>query len=190
MKACLLLATLLLVSGCHSLSNLVTSTSSPENQAPTCVFFDIPSNSNQFDAALMCNDSYWLSFWLTHSTVPWRERLALFSQLGHRPDQRLRRFLLSQPIDTPYQSRLRSQTDFELLKEHLEPAFAKLLEELAYKPSQQLLEYESAITILSRVNSRQSVSLDEQARLLQEQENKINQLLKIEADALEQNPER
>ena len=70
------------------------------------------------------------------------------------------------------------------------PLFANLLEQLAYLPSQQLLEYESAITILSRVNTRQSLRMEEQAQKLLEQESKLIQLLRIEAEALEHTPER
>ena len=65
-----------------------------------------------------------------------------------------------------------------------------LFEQIAYKTSQQLLEFESAITILSKVNARHAKTNEEQAQLLLEQEEKINQLLNIEASILDKNSER
>jgi hypothetical protein len=131
----------------------------------------------------MCESRYWLELWRSHVNVPWSERKILIAELGDTSTQRLQRFLLSQPLDTPYQARLRAQTDFQAVKPVLEPLFANL-------PSQQLLEYESAITILSRVNTRQSLRIEEQAQKLLEQESKLIQLLRIEAEALEHTPER
>jgi hypothetical protein len=69
-----------------------------------------------------------------------------------------------------------------------------LLTDLIYENSKQLLEFESAITILSRVNSRKEklisqleLTLSEREQKIQKQQDQVEQLLKIETDLIEQN---
>lgn len=190
MKYSILFATVLVLIGCQSLPNFSAQDSTLTGTPIGCAFIEPTENGADFDQSVMCESHYWLELWRSHVNIPWSERKILIAELGDTSTQRLQRFLLSQPLDTPYQARLRAQTDFQAVRPVLEPLFANLLEQLAYLPSQQLLEYESAITILSRVNTRQSLRIEEQAQKLLEQESKLIQLLRIEAEALEHTPER
>lgn len=137
-----------------------------------------------------CKVTYWLDVWASASAVPWHERKQLIEKLGDTPDDELHKYVLSQPIDTPYQVRLRAQNTFNSIRPFIQKSSMVLFEKIAYVPSQQLLEYESAITILSQVNARHAKRNEEQAQLLLEQEEKINQLLNLEASILEKNLER
>jgi uncharacterized coiled-coil protein SlyX len=104
------------------------------------------------------------------------------------------KILLSQPTDTPYNQRLRAQNWVVKIEGQTSPAMNVLLDQLIYQTSQQLLEFESAITILSRVNVRQQKAITELEQQLskreqeiQKQQEQVDKLLKIETDLIEQN---
>lgn len=186
-------AVFILLSGCELLP--VPDVKQPiQTESNECVFVtstDAISTSWLMKSnAPECKMSFWLDIWSTASTAPWRERKVSIEQLGQTPDNELHKYILSQPIDTPYQVRLRAQNAFNSIRPYLQEDALSLFEQIAYMPSQQLLEYESAITILSQVNTRQAKRNEEQAQLLLEQEEKINQLLNLEASILEKNLER
>jgi len=105
--------------------------------------------------------------------------------------------LLSQGIDTPYQNRLRAQSWLLALENQVSPAMHMLLIDIIYENSQQLLEFESAITILSGINTRQEqqiaalrnqVSLREEE--IKQQGKQVDQLLKIELDLSQRNKQK
>ncbi|WP_124916890.1 hypothetical protein [Alteromonas flava] len=182
----------LIMVGCRTLTTpLFPSTTSQLEAKNDCIFVvearDIPQQSISEE---QCNPLFWLDYWSSNAKIPWPERKQLVAQTDKSPVGQLQLFILSQPLDTPYQTRLRAQSIFTALSPELAPYFQGLLHELAYIPSQKLLEYESAITVLSQVNTRQNQQIKEQAQLLQEQAEKLDQLLNIEAAILEKSSER
>ena len=187
MKHILILSLLVVcLSGCQHLTAIHKSSAEVTSVGVDCVF---QIDSNQPPVKLVteqeCQQTYWLEMWQSAVDQNWRIRRVSIDSLGRSPTERLQAFLLSQPLDTPYQYRLRAQSHFDSLRAELSPEFEKLLLNLAYAPSQKLLEYESAVTVLSQVNTRQKKLLDEQAQILLEQQEKLNQLLKIESTILE-----
>lgn len=127
-----------------------------------------------------CGLDNWLVVVLEMSEMTWPMRLTKITEMGDDPRSLLIKILLSKATDTPYRQRLLAQNWVEKISGESSPAMQKILDELVYQNSQQLLEYESAITLLSRVNARQQTTISE----LQEQ---LDQLLKIETDLSEQN---
>lgn len=127
-----------------------------------------------------CSLDNWLVVVFEMSEMTWPVRLAKITELGDDPRSLLIKILLSKATDTPYRQRLLAQNWVVKISDESSPAMQKILDELVYQNSQQLLEYESAITLLSRVNTRQQTTISE----LQEQ---LDQLLKIETDLSEQN---
>jgi hypothetical protein len=54
-----------------------------------------------------------------------------------------------------------------------------------YQPSQDLLERESALVTLSKINTQQSFKIKEQQILLKKQQSQIDQLLNIETSIIQ-----
>lgn len=139
-----------------------------------------------------CDLSYWLQYWVDIDELTWPQRRAMIEQLGEEPANILRKILLSQSRGTPYQARLRAQGWADELMPDLTSVMRDILMVLVYKPSQELLEFESALTILSQINTshsreiaEQRQQLQDQQQRLQEQQQQIDQLLKIEASMME-----
>jgi hypothetical protein len=61
------------------------------------------------------------------------------------------------------------------------PQLRRFIVVALYHPSQDLLEMESALVTLSKINTHQSTHIEEQQALLDKQQNQIDQLLNIEA---------
>jgi uncharacterized coiled-coil protein SlyX len=151
--------------------------------------------NNQHNATqAMCKPSTWLQFLLEVQALTWPERMQSIDDLGDEPVNVLKKILLSQGADTPYQDRLRAQNWIVKISGDTSQVMQVLLTDLIYENSKQLLEFESAITILSRVNSRQEklisqleLTLSEREQKIQKQQDQVEQLLKIETDLIEQN---
>ncbi len=190
MRIGIIVCLLFVLTGCESISKQLKDSWSGQSSMTTCVFSQDVYESMRAREENTCDVLFWLEYWQQQSSTPWRERKPELAKLSDSIDDRLRRFLLSQPLDTPYQTRLGAQLVFAELREKLNPQYAELFYQIAYIPSQKLLEYESAITVLSQVNTRQQSQMKEQAQLLQEQAEKLNQLLKIEEAILEKSAER
>lgn len=148
----------------------------------------------QADFAEFCYISNWLDYALEANKIEWSARLATIKDLGDSPNELIKKVLLSQSTDTPYQNRLRAQNWILALNTNAPKVIRTLLNELIYKNNTQLLEFESAITILSKVNARQEkkiaelqTSLVEREQQIQKQQSQVDQLLKIETDLIEQN---
>ncbi len=132
-----------------------------------------------------CDLSYWLSFWIDNNNRSWVQRKNAIAMLGDGTFDKFRKILLSQGKGTPFQDRLRAQTWLDELMPLVSPWMKSFLKVLVYQPSQEMLEFESALTILSRVNGNQSAELEEQLQQIREQQQQIEQLLKIEASMME-----
>jgi hypothetical protein len=147
--------------------------------------------------AEFCNVQTWGDFLIETDPLVWSQRNDLIKSLGNEPTLeprlRLQQVLLSQGPDTPYANRLRAQNWINNLQPDMDAKMQQLLKLMVYEPSQQILELESAITILTRLNTRQEKTIEELEEMLsirsqeiEKQRNQVEQLLKIEASMSEQ----
>ena len=128
-----------------------------------------------------CNITFWLNYWSDIENKSWPQRKTEIDQLGLDPTSTLKKILLSQGKATPYKDRLRAQSWIESMLPKLSPKMRNFMSVVVYQPSQELLEMESALVSLSRINTDLSSQKDQQKILLDKQKNQIEQLLKIEA---------
>lgn len=140
-----------------------------------------------------CQLSKWSEFIIDADQVQWSERNTSIKALGQEPKQVLQKILLSQSVDTPYINRLRAQNWLKGLKPSMDTKMAQVLQLWVEEPSQQMLELESAISILSQVNTRQEKSIAElqdtlnmRSDEIKKQREQVEQLLQIEANMSEE----
>lgn len=136
-----------------------------------------------------CDLIYWMGYWIDKNRQPWLQRKSEIAHLGESTVDLFKKVLLSQGKDTPYQDRLRAQSWAVQLKPQLEAGWSDILEQLIYLPSQELLEFESALAILTRVNGNQLQEMEEQKALLLQRQQQIDEFLKIEASMMEKREE-
>ena len=184
-----LIATLWLVSACELLYPIYQPTVEQVPESSLCI---TQAQLDDFDD--FCNISNWFEFVVEAQELTWPARLQMISDLDDQTESLVKKVLLSQGVNTPYQHRLRSQTWIVKLMAVASDTMKIVLNELIYENSKQLLEFESAITILSRVNARQEKTiaeleqkLIEQEQAILKQQDQVEQLLRIETDLIEQN---
>ncbi|MGQ8366700.1 hypothetical protein [Glaciecola sp. 1036] len=182
-----------LLSGCELTQQPAQITTTEEVPAPWLC----QSESAQGLMQEFCHMESWAKFYVASEEIEWPRRKEQIETLSDEPYDLMRKILLSQGTDTPYRYRLRAQGMITVLQEVVEDNFDDALETIIYKPSQQMLEMESAITILSKVNARQEKELDslnstlEKRKVeLEKQREQVEQLLKIEANMVDQNSEQ
>ncbi|MDT0594644.1 hypothetical protein [Glaciecola petra] len=180
-----------LLSGCELVPKFVKD--AQQDQASNGIQLCM-SEDNKVEFSEFCKLENWLIFTLETEQQEWSQRKSKIAVLGDNPRDLLIKILLSQYQDTPYQNRLRAQNWVLKLLPKVDPDMRELLKSIVYNNSQQLLEYESAITLISRVNVRQEktiqdlqIQLQEREDRLQKQQDQVEQLLKIESDLIEQN---
>ena len=174
------LSTLILFTSCELLQSLKTSKSTPDletNQA-ICVW----ENSSETND---CNIEYWFRFWSEIEDISWSQRKMKIEALSEKDADVLKKILLSQGKSTPYQDRLRAQGWVESILPKLSQQMRRFILVALYHPSQDLLELESALVTLSKINTRQSFNIEEQQILLNKKQNQIDQLLNIEASIIQ-----
>jgi hypothetical protein len=132
-----------------------------------------------------CKIEPWLRYWSDIEEVPWQERKKQINDLSDNNQDMLKKVFLSQGKSTPYQDRLRAQTWLESIIPKLSPAMRRFMLVALYQPSQDLLEMESALVTLSKINTYQSTNIEEQKVLLKTQQNQIEQLLNIETSIIQ-----
>jgi hypothetical protein len=193
-KKGIVLLLLLPLSGCKMLDSI--SVSYP-NTVPGVSEIDLDQYqpiclSDDRDARIEhnCDLSYWLKFWIDNEAMSWSQRKESIKQLDNSLDNQLRKILLSQGSSTPYQDRLRAQAWHEQLRPLLTDAMREVLRVMLYQPNQELLEFESALATLSKVNSGQSRTIEDQQKKLEQQQQQLEQLLKIEASMADKTQEK
>lgn len=141
-----------------------------------------------------CELDAWADKLISASTISWPVRSDMIDALPQDPKSLLEKILLSQGDDTPYQNRLRAQNWIEEVQTLSDKSMTQVLDILIFQPSQQLLELESAITILSKVNGRQEktlavqeIQIAEKNTQIENQRKQVEQLLDIEASMVNQN---
>lgn len=180
---------LIALSACELLTNLQEAQLKAQNPQILCV------NQDQIDAyAEFCQLDNWLLYMFEVQQLTAPERTALIKSLPDDNPSLIKKILLSQSVDTPYNQRLRAQNWIVKLSVGASDSMSFLLNKTIFSNSQHLLEFESAITILSRVNTRQQSEIDAlQLQLesreseIKKQQEQVEQLLKIETDLLKQN---
>ncbi|TDF39906.1 hypothetical protein EYS14_10480 [Alteromonadaceae bacterium M269] len=133
----------------------------------------------------MCDVDEWLNFVITHQTMNWSERKALIKTLGKSDVDMLKKILLSQAVDTPYQDRLRAQLWSEDLMPKFEEPLQSFVKLLIYQPNQQVLELESAIVTLNKINLKHAEEIDAMQALIKQHQDQLDQLLKLETNLVE-----
>lgn len=136
-----------------------------------------------------CQLRAWSEFLIDANEANWLTRQESLKALGNEPKQKLQKVLLSQAVDTPYTNRLRAQNWLDELLPTMDLKMQQVATQIVQKPSQQMLELESAISILSRVNARQEKTIKElqetlniRSEEIKKQREQVEQLLKIETN--------
>ena len=179
-KLLVICSTLILFTSCELLQPLNTSKTTPELQQsqPMCVW---GNSSDKHD----CKIEYWLRFWSEIEDISWPERKKQIDALSAQDTDVLKKILLSQGKSTPYQDRLRAQAWVESILPKLSQQMRSFILVALYHPSQDLLELESALVTLSKINTQQAFKIEEQQILLKKQQSQIDQLLNIEASIIQ-----
>lgn len=191
MKMLFFLLVVLALSGCELLKPLKGEPSEVVNLMSTKY---CESDDTMARFAEYCELDTWADTLILASTISWPARSEMIDALPNDPKSLIEKVLLSQGDDTPYRNRLRAQKWIEEIQTLSDKSMTQVLDILIFQPSQQLLELESAITILSKVNGRQEKTITEQEIQLTEknqeienQRKQVEQLLDIEASMVNQN---
>ena len=131
-----------------------------------------------------CNIAFWINYRSTLEKLTWSQRKKEIEQLGADDNALLKKILLSQGKETPYNDRLRAQSWVDSILPQLSTEMGQFLRVMVYQPSQDLLELESALVTLGRLNSNLSQANEEQKLMIEKQKSQIEQLLKIEASIM------
>lgn len=134
-----------------------------------------------------CNLLAWFNYRNQIDDLSWPERKSKIAELNDSKTNILKKIMLSQNVSTPYQSRLRAQNQLNDIKPELPKMMSQLFSVWVLQPSQKLLEFESALVTLGKINARQSQTIDEQKQQVeqleqqhQQQQSQIEQLMNIE----------
>ena len=179
-KLFIVFSRLILFTSCELLQSLKISQTMTEalKNPPICVWKnDVKTNE--------CKIEYWIRFWYEIEDVSWPERKKQIDALSEQDTDVLRKVLLSQGKSTPFQDRLRAQAWVESILPKLSLQMHRFIIVALYHTSQDLLEMESALVSLSKMNTHQSLHIEEQQILLNEQQSQIDQLLNIETSIIQ-----
>tara|TARA_R110002153_G_scaffold47769_6_gene134863 strand:- start:5763 stop:6332 length:570 start_codon:yes stop_codon:yes gene_type:complete len=179
-KILVICSTLILFPSCELLQPVNTSQTKEvvQKTQSTCVW------KNSSDAK-ECKIEYWLKFWSDIEDISWPQRKKQIDALSTQDVDILKKILLSQGKSTPYQDRLRAQGWVDSILPMLSQQMRRFILVALYHPSQDLLELESALVTLSKINTQQAFKIEEQQILLRKQQNQIDQLLNIEASIIQ-----
>jgi predicted small lipoprotein YifL/uncharacterized coiled-coil protein SlyX len=191
MKILLILLAMFSLIGCGLLKPLKSEPSEVVSLMST-TYCQAPETMARFGD--YCELDAWSDKLILLSTISWSIRSDMIEALPNDPKSLIEKVLLSQGDDTPYRNRLRAQKWIEDLQMLTDMSMTQVLDILIFQPSQQLLELESAITILSKVNARQEktitaqeIQLLEKNKEIEKQRKQVEQLLDIEASMVNQN---
>ncbi|MBF7073179.1 hypothetical protein ISG33_07195 [Glaciecola sp. MH2013] len=194
MRVLFVLFALMSLSSCKLLhDSLINAEAEPEVvELKTTAYCSSPETMEVFQE--YCKLDTWAEKIIQASSIAWPARIEMIEALGDDPKSLLEKILLIQSDDTPYRNRLRAQGWIEELQTFTDKGMTQILEVIVFQHSQQLLELESAITILSQVNSRQAktigaqeVQIEEKNKQIETQRKQVEQLLDIEASMVNEN---
>jgi hypothetical protein len=133
----------------------------------------------------LCDVSQWLDFVIEHQEMAWKERKNVIGALSKTDEDTLKKVLLSQAADTPYQDRLRAQLWVEDIMPKLDEPLKSFIKLLIYQPNQQVLELESAIVTLNKMNLKHAEEIEVMQGLIKQHQDQLDQLLKLETNLVE-----
>ncbi len=178
------LAATFLVGGCAIIPAKPGAQSASVEDDTNCVF----KRSVVTDEA-RCSLDFWIDYWSKINNLPWVKRQGLIAELASSPDALLQKVILSQPVSTPYRARLRAQHWLEQVMPSLTKANQARFTAAIAEPSNHILEYESALSLLSRSNRELSDTLSVQKQKIEELSAQLDALLNIESNLMSQKEE-
>jgi hypothetical protein len=180
LKICLVSLILLLFNSCESLQSNPVQNKPEEKQqnSQLCIWHE----TSKIDD---CDIVYWFKYWSDIDEISWPERQKLITDLTDQDEDILKKILLSQGKNTPYQNRLRAQTWAVSLFPKLSESMRKFIQVAIYQPSQELLEMESVLVTLGKINTQQSSDIEQKILMLNKQQDQLEQLLNIEKSIME-----
>ena len=195
MKKLWLFAAVGSLGGCAAVFQPTDVESAPEQNQPADVEDIVVTEVDDFclvdaqvsDFEYRCEPAYWVQQWVTASQTKWPVRKKQIAGLGNGMPDIFYKIILSLPTDTPYQDRLRAKHWLSELIPKLTPVMQTVSETLVSAPHDQGLEFESAMSLLSKVNTQQAQALEQLKEELAAQQEKMDELLKIEATLMDKN---
>ena len=188
MRKVLVLSLMAVLTGCAGIQN--TQPDAPElaTQKPVEVlqssdFCLVESSVADFDH--QCDLVYWVNFWIKADASSWPERKKAIAGYGTDISGTLHKIVLSLPVDTPYQDRLRAQHWLNSVKGKLSSEIMPLINTVVEAPNTEMLELESAMVVLNKVNAEQNESNEALQDELEAQRKKLEELLEIEATLMD-----
>lgn len=134
-----------------------------------------------------CDLIHWANLWIKADATAWPKRKAAIDKLSDSLPDTIEKIILSLPVDTPYQARLRAQHWIKTISPKLSSAIQPLIKTVVDAPNNEMLELESALVILNKVNAEQAQASDALQKELESQQKKLAELLQIEATMMDKN---
>ena len=134
-----------------------------------------------------CDLLYWVNLWVQADNTRWPVRRDAIAGLSDSTEDKIKKIILSLPVDTPYQSRLRARHWLTEVKDKLTPDMQTVVTTIVNAPNDEMLELESAMVILNRVNTDKEKQLQMLEKELESQTKKMEELLKVEATLMDKN---
>ncbi|CAB9493268.1 hypothetical protein [Alteromonas macleodii] len=184
-----LIVALLVLTGCQSLTRNSSNTGEPEKVTPVakiergiCLFNEPPPVFEH-----NCDAAYWLNTWIAAANQPWVERKQALKALGDSAFDTIHAYILTLPIDTPYQDRLRAQLALNDIAGTFTAEAQEVVNVIAASQNNQIMQLESAMVVLEQENT----SRGEKVKALEQEavnlRKKLEELLQIEATLMDKN---
>ncbi|WP_018984534.1 hypothetical protein [Salinimonas chungwhensis] len=191
MRKLFLLPLLAVLTGCAGLPGAEPEEVQENEPQPVVIIDDSDDfclvSPDQITFAHQCDFLYWAGVWVNAEKTSWPERKKTIMQLGDSVPDTLTKILLSLPVDTPYQDRLRAQHWLSSVKPKLQENVAPLVETMVIAPNSEMLELESALVVLNKVNAEQAQDTQALKEELEAQRKKLEELLEVEATLMDKN---
>ena len=192
MKTMWLMVALTGLSGCAALTTTHENDDADTNLSASPVISVLDDDVCVFNKTVEsvkenCDLTYWVGLWIQADNTAWPLRKSQITSLGDAPADKLQKILLSMPVDTPYQDRLRAKHWLDEITPVFTPQVQQAVVTLVASPNDQMLEYESAISMLSKVNTQRALNIESLKAELEAQRKKLEELLQIEATLMDKN---
>lgn len=193
MRTTILLPLVVLLGGCAAIEREVsapvipveTNTDLPPQLAEDDSLCLVETDVEQFEH--QCDLLYWVNLWVHADNTRWPVRRDTIAELSDSTADTFKKIILSLPVDTPYQSRLRAQHWLNSLADKINPDMTAVINTIVKAPNDEMLELESAMVILNRVNTDKEKQLQMLEKELKTQTKKMEELLKIETTIMDKN---
>ena len=191
MKKMLVLSLVAVLTGCAGMIPQPVSEPADTVAQPVTVIHDsddmclVSEDTTEFEH--QCDLIHWANMWIKADATAWPQRKARIDELGDTLPDTIERVILSLPVDTPYQARLRAQHWIKSISDKLSPALQPLVKTMVDAPNNEMLELESALVILNKVNAEQAQASEALQHELETQQKKLEELLEIEATLMDKN---